>query len=1274
MSRPGYSDRATLRAWADQRESDSEFPRLIRRLILETTPGLVELGVPAGDGVATGGWDGIVESTEGSVWVPQGKSLWELSTEESVGRKANEDYDKRVAEPLVADPSQHVYVAGSLRLWKKRDEWAGDKRAQSFWSGVRAYGLDKIETWIEDAPATWAWFSEQNGLTPYGIRTASAWWEAWSSQTDPVLSPEVVLAGRDANMKAVADRLGAGGFVATFGGPSRDEVCAFLAGCAVAQELAGNGDMLARTVFVDDIQAWRRLLDGQRPLILVCLDPEFANEVPPGSPHQVFVPTDRPDVAHMCLSPLDASVVRDVLKELGVEDDNEADEYGRLARRSLTTLRRRLGEHAALSNPDWSQHPVARATRACLLAGAWADASEGDQSALAELAGVEYDAFVEEAQALSGTADPLVSRLDGTWHLTDAIDAWSQLRGSVTSRDLERLTAVMSTVLGEVDPALELPQNERWWRAAFDGKQRTCSHHLRQGLANTLALLGEFGDASETAGGGTGADLASGVVRRLLADANGDTSGQRWASLSDLLPLLAEAAPDSFLDAVQEGLFGDDPLLGKIFTDDGDPLFGGGSPHTGLLWALETVAWSPGHLGQVIELLAKLAELDPGGRMSNRPSNSMVSIFRPWHPENTASDESRLRIIDAIRRRHSDVAWSWLMDLLPEFHSIHTGTYSPRFRDWKPTNISVPIAAYWAFISHLIARCIEDAGISVSRWLELIERMDNVPPTDRSKVLSALKARTLDDVFNEDGRTQIWDKLRSIVGRHRSFSHADWALPEVELLPIDELAATLAPNGARIRNRWIFDDYHPDLDDVKWTDDREGYNETLGQRRIEAIQHILEEEGLEGVQELAASLDQQHPWNVGVALADARPEFDDELLEPLGSEGDADRTMPWAYFARRFANDGWDWLETLLSTRDLTAVQRARLLLASSDFPAAWERGDEFGDEVATAFWHEFRQYGLGSDFEHVQHAAQRLMAVGRHAAALDLINIYSRKGQENRSECALLAAHGLEILLQAQPDENEMLVLANHGFESLLGLLEAERDVVGVERVANLEWAYLPALGFKPKIPSLEESLAESPNLFVQVISTVYRPRRDEGDEGSDEQDPPSDDDSAGPALAQNAYRLLSNWNRPPGMTEDAIDESALNEWVDEVVSKLGAARRLDVGLLHIGRILSAFPPGDDGVRPPREVRELIERLANRKIEEGFITQTMNSRGVTSRGLEDGGVQEEALVVQFRSDAVMLADEHPRSAAILRHLAESYEREARRNEASAERFRRGLH
>jgi hypothetical protein len=1271
MTRPGYSDRATLRSWADRREADSELPRLVRKLILETTPGLVELGIPAGDGVSLSGWDGTVTSTEGSVWVPKGRSLWELSTEVSANRKADSDYANRVANPAVPSPDQCTYVQAIVRAWNKRSEWADSKSTDGVFGDVLAHGLDDIDAWLEDAPATWAWFSEQNGLSPYGLRTAETWWSTWSSRTSPELSAETLVAGRDAQVSYVTDRIGGAGFVATIGGSSRDDVCAFLAACGVAQDRAGDGGMLARMVFVDEITAWRGLLESQRPLVLVPFDPDFANEVPPDSPHWVLVPTDRSDLAEISLPPLDAAGVAEALKAAGVDDDQLADEYGRLARRSLIALRRRLGVNPALTEPIWSRQPVGRATRACLLAGGWADGMEGDRAALAELSGEDYDDFIEMARGLDASADPLVSYLDGGWHLVDALDAWQQLSGAVTAQDLDRLTSVMSTVLGEVDPALELPQDERWWRAAFDGKQRVCSQQLRQGLANTLALLGQFGHAISLPGGRSGADLAASVVHRLLADANGDESGMRWASIADLLPLMAESAPDTFLAAVQEGLAGESPVLATMFTDTGNSFFGAHSPHTNLLWALEGVAWSSSHLGMAVELLAQLAETDPGGDTTSRPLNSLTGIFCPWHPDNTASDERRLRIIDAIRQRHTQIAWEWLLTLLPESYSTHFPTHAPKYRDWKPASPPVTYSSLWAFTTAVVERCIEDAGTTAGRWLTLIDKLGNLSPGDRDLVLTTLMDLESDgDSFEPTGRTDLWDALRAFAAKHRTFADAGWSLPEDALQRVDELAERFAPAAAHVKNRWLFAEDMPDFGDIRWSDDHEAYQEALRARRQAAVEEILNQEGMHGVLQLADGLD--NPWSVGVALADAGTDCEAVMLDLIDSTDYSERALPWAYVTRRFRGDGWEWLDAVVAANDLSAEQRARLLLSSADYPAAWDRAGRDSD-VDEVFWREFRQYGLGPEFPHVDYAARRLMEAGRHQVALDLVNLYARRGGHDEELLAQLAADGLDAMLSQPLDENEVRELRDFWFGSLFALLERNRDTVGVERVARLEWAYLPALGFEPSIPALEESLAHSPDLFVEVVCAVYKPRASDADDESAEPHASEEQDTDAVARAMNAHRLLSSWRRPPGSTPEGVDEGAMNAWVDDAIERLDQVGRLEAGLTHIGHVLTYFPPGDDGVRPPQAVRDLIERVASTELDGGFYTEVLNSRGLTSRGPEDGGAQEEALVRKFRADAEALADDAPRTAVILRRIADSYEREGRRNDENAERFRRGL-
>jgi len=166
MPRLGLADQTDLARWAESLAARGDFPRLIRRLILETGRGIVQLGFPAGEGIGSEGWDGSVWATEATAFIPAGLSLWEVSTRKDVKRKADHDYAKRLGTPDGSPPSDSTYVAALLRRWRDRTNWAKGKAADERWRAVRAYGLDDIETWLESAPVTHAWLSELVGLHP----------------------------------------------------------------------------------------------------------------------------------------------------------------------------------------------------------------------------------------------------------------------------------------------------------------------------------------------------------------------------------------------------------------------------------------------------------------------------------------------------------------------------------------------------------------------------------------------------------------------------------------------------------------------------------------------------------------------------------------------------------------------------------------------------------------------------------------------------------------------------------------------------------------------------------------------------------------------------------------------------------------------------------------------------------------------------------------------------------------------------------------------------
>jgi len=1259
---PGLAGRKDLLQWADTIAARSDFPRLIRRLILETGRGVFELGVPAGEGVSTSGWDGTVRASEATAYVPDGLSVWELSTNKNVGTKADADYNKRSTTPDGSPTKDCTYLAVLLRPWAKRNEWAKAKAKQKRWRAVRAYGVDDVETWLETAPVTHAWLSDLLGLGPHGLQAGESWWESWSKQTEPEVTPQLVLAGRDALSKSLREVFSSAPGITTLSGSSLEEIQACVV--AAALQLAADGDSrpLSRVAFVDDVGTWRALqLQKDRPLVLVPIARDVMKEASTNSPHTVIVPVIRGTHADLEVPAIDAAVARELLEGIESIEDDRADELARLARRSLVALRRRLAIKPELHSPPWASVPVNRAVRALLLANRWAAGSEGDVEIVSQLSGLEPDALQDSIDELAVEEDPFLAQLEQQVALVSPFDAWIQLRGELKRADLKRFEKAVKSVLVDVDPSLEFPLEDRW-RASFEGKTSTYSATLKRGLAESLVLLAIHGDEVE---GGEGAAIASYLVRVILEEANKDETGYIWSSLAPNLPLLAEAAPDSFVDAVRAGASGDDPLLVKMFADPKgtSAMFTAGSPHCKLLWALETVAWSPDHFGQVVDLLARLDEIDPGGELSNRPDASLAAIFCTWHPENSATNAARLKAIDGLRERHEKTAWPLMLSMLPGGHSFHSPTSAPTFREWKPPQEGILLSEYWEVVRGVVIRLIEDAGVSAERWPELVERASDLPPELWGEVREAL-AKAAKEIGAES--VNLWKFLRGFIAKHREFAETDWALPADEINRLEAIADEIAPEQAAESRGWLFEEYDPDLG-IDKADDYGKYIDELDAQRAAAAEQIQSEGGLKALLEVAAASPVPHAVGRAIAGAPSASSYENDILKLLDDEERTKLIFGSAFFGRRFQADGWEFLEGLMQAGDIPPRVSGRLLLTTADFPRAWEEAERQGPDVERAFWAEFPTTGLGPDFGHVLFVAQKLLDHDRLVDALDILQLYLRKDQEDPAKTAKLMAECLQRMLSLSAEElGTGRSVSEWALQQVFAFLEDQREAVGLKVLASLEWAYLQALGLEPRVPALHEQLAKDPDFFVQIISAVYKPQSAPEDDAE-----PTEDAQR---IAGNGYRLLSTWKSVPGDKGDGeVDADALLGWVETTREKLAAADRLRSGELQIGRVLASAPADPDGQWPCKAVRDLLEKLQSERVEEGFETEVFNSRGVTSRAPEAGGDQERELAARYLGWAKAFRDGWPRAAAVLRHIASTYEHHAKREDAEAERRRRGL-
>lgn len=1251
--------REDLLVWADTPPAAPDLPRLVRRLILETTTEVTGIDFPGGGGVASGGFDGVAEASSSTAFVPAGTSVWELSVQDGANRKAEEDYGKRMAGPGGTATRDCTYVQVIARPWTDHEEWAAEKAKDGRWRAVRGYNVDTLEMWLEQAPTTTAWLARRLGLPTDGVVAVRDWFDAWAEATEPATTREFVLAGRSRVAEEIQALLNGPPRVVTVGGEARaEELQAVVVAALTATDTHQGAE--ARAVIVEDQASFRRLLDHRTPTAIVISEPSWLTG--PTGHHHVVVAVASSDAADVIVPPVAGEQISETLRLDGL-DRREADELGELARRSLMAFRRRRARQPAIHRPAWAGPGVDRVRRRLLLADRWQERKEGDLDAVAGLVGDSYGSVEDQLSTISRAEDPMVAVVDGVWHVVSPKDTWELLGRQLSRRDLESFEAVALEVLTERDPSLELPSDERWL-ASVRGLRRRYSVTLREGLAHTLAKLGAYDATVDTGAGMTGQRWADRIVKELLDRANADLTLSTWASLAPLLPLVAEAAPSTFLRAVGEGVGGDDPLLGGMFQDQQSDALGSfaSSPHTGLLWALERVAWSPEHFDTAVSVLAMLAELDRGGRLSNRPQASLESIFCPWLPHTSAPEDQRLATLERLRQRFPEVAWPLLLSQLPESHSIQMDTDGGSYRDWGRIRPPVTRAGYLRVVETIAETLINWIRERPDRCVELIDRADHLPPAQRRSL-----AATLTDIVGPDGlvtdheRADVWEALRSLIAKHREYADAKWALPEPELEPLADALDALEPTDPAARDAWLFSDGLVTLGDRRRRDDHDAYEATLAERRRAAVEDLLALGGLDAV--TAFAKDVAAPHYVGVALADTGDgEHDEAMVLALDSASDALRSAAHGYVTRRFRAGGWGWLDTLVSSvEEASPVVIARTLLASRDPEGGPVRADELGGAVAERYWREFQYQGLGHlPPEVVDELARRLLASGRPAATLDLLALYEHRRSESDGEHAALVADAFEDLLGT--DDPEIHRLSSYEIERLFAVLAEHRDTVGRDRVLGIEWAFAPALGYEPDLQNTYATMTTDPDIFVQLVGLRDRHVVDG--------ESPSDDERR---MGENAFWVLSGWKTCPGTTADGpIDVNVLRSWVERARAAFAEHGLQDVGDLRIGEALAHAPPDEDGTWPPVPVRDLMEELASDDLDRGFEIQVFNNRGVHFRDPQ-GGDDERRLTATYRGHAEEARVAAPRVATILDRLAKTYETEARQHDDEAERRRRGL-
>lgn len=1275
MAKPWDITGDDLERWSRQHDAPAVLPDLIRRLLLATAP-LSSISMAAHAATRLPGFDGVVRADRETKFCPDGLSVWELTVQDDKS-KFDEDFTKRAADPSPVVPRGTTYVAVSARSFTNRIRWAADQRAKGIWRDVRVIDGNDLAAWLSRAPAVARWFAGLLRRPAGDIDDLESFLDGWRRRTRPPLPIEIALAGEERRRLAESVR----GWARTAGRASRalrihahttDEALVFAA-AALATDASPEGEQVrARTLIVRSEEAlrWALASEADEPLIVLPLLDRQATPTRTDGPMILPLEGPLPSGASDLLRVPAAPYARfaEILVRAGIPEQ-EARRQAQGSGGNLASLQRLFG-YVAL--PRWAQGLDAVALSAMLLVGEFQPDNQEDRDVL-HLLGADPREVELLCERLRLGPDAPTHKEQGrtyrsvwSWRAPD--DAWQTLVGQIPADSLRRFEDVIQIVLGERDPSLDLAVEERF-TAPARGKILRASGSLREGLARSLVRLALNDQALGLLHGPQrGSTIAVVAVRKLLAP-----GWEIWASLSGLLPWLAEAAPDTFLDCVEASLREGDKGVAHLLAEEA---FMGASPHTGLLWALETLGWEENRMPRVASALARLsqfdAKLEKPGRLANRPKRSLEGLLHYGLPRTLASAEVRIEEMRRRLKETPDIGLPLLVDQIKNLRGMTAVNTSqkPRLRLLNDPDVAVrekrTLAEAGAIVREYWRIMLDHAGHDAALWGYLLKTIQ-VRLDESASLLNRIE-REQERI--RDDEAQLWHGIRHVLrwskgmGKEHDDESGVTASVESDALYArwQQLYDRFEPTEPTLKFAWLFE-ARVELPEPITAD----YNEEerkLSEYRAQALSEIWRRpDGFSQLECLVAASKNDGVRTLGETLATISfaADLDVALIEkpPTPVLG---KLLPRYVTARQWRADP-NWLANAMDSL-LNQGRRDDLVEVLRGLPVrrpVWDVVDALPSDLSRVYWLGLdRLYGTLTN-EEWERGIQALLVAGNIAGAMKSAGL----AKENIAPETIARVLDAFVTSPSEIGRFQRDQLASHTVEQLLARMD---NVPGVdaefgELLANVELIYA-CMTYAPKraLRRVSDAFVRYPAQYIGLLKCVY------GREGVPFEDLPEEEQREVRQQADGAYRVLEAWKGYPGEGRPPEElEAQLYDWCLTVLRALAVKGRQWTGVGEVARVLARAPDGSDEHWPCIAARKLLESDAFPDLVLELQIAKRNRRGVTVRSLDEGGKQERVLVAEYREASKALRAVWPRTADMLEGLAQDYESDALREDAETQ-------
>jgi len=873
-----------------------------------------------------------------------------------------------------------------------------------------------------------------------------------------------------------------------------------------------------------------------------------------------------------------------------------------------------------------------------IIIGSWNDESEYDNAIIKEFTGEDINNWKYKIKFIMHYQKKILHFNSGHWRINNREQIFLKYVDRFLDSDLDKLESIAIKVLKEIHPMFDLNPENRY-SASFYGKTPKYSKDIKDGLSEILVLLAVNEDKLSVCSNFKALRIVNSIINELFNNSN----WKLWASLNEFLPILAEAAPDEFMDAVTNSLRKSECPFDELFKQEGKGITGW-NYMTGLYWALETLAWSEDYFIRSISILAELATHDPGGNFLNRPENSIVTILLPWFPYTLVSYEKQLNAIKNIRNNFPDITFKVLLKFLPHQFQTTQSTNKPRYRN--------PVNAEWSpnlSNNEYINQCNEYAKIALELaftnkqyLLDLLNLIENIPNERFQDLINYLSS---DNIVNapEENRFLVWEILNLTVNRHRKFKNAQWALNEEKINKIQDVVNKIKPNNPKYLYRQLFsnnDHFYLSGDD-NW----ENYLKEIEEIRTKAIKEIYDINSVDGILEFALSVEDK--YKIGFSLWVINENIKNTILPKyLDSTNINEKQIIKGFINGCFYNEKEAWIKTFnFSTWEKSQI--CSLLLNIAYHEQIWYLAESLLGDNINIFWENIFE-SPHAMYGNLIIAIDNLMKYKRPLFAAEIIYVHHYRKKE------FLKNKALSALISGISSDENINKLDKYCIAELITLLQNEKEI-DQEKLFKIEWAYLDLLdiNYGKKAITLHKYLSTEPSFLLNILKLLYKSEKGEENKSKTKE--------RNQVAINNALQLLHEWKNVPGINDDNIfSESIFMEWFNTVKKICAEEGYLYVAMYQIGKVLYYTPKDENGLWINKKIAQLLDDKESGDLRSGYCNEVYNSRG--AHFIDVTGSEEKNIAKFWRERSKELENEgFTCFAASIKGIADGYEYEAKR-------------